>query len=466
MIDRRSLIPIAVFLAIVLVGGGLWSLRPRVTDFLPAADSTNQPERTPIRITFNRAMDHDQVASRLTITPRTPGQITWEGNTLVFTPDSDWAHGELVSVTLNRGARSRLFLPTTLTTQWDFTIVRTRLAFLWPLEGPTDLYALDLTTGESQQFTRLGTLIDFDVDEQTGLIFYSAENSEGGSDLYRYDWRAAASQVVLPCGPSRCADVSVAPGGALIAYTRIEEGAGALSAVWTLDLANSTATRVSGLGNEALLPLWSSQSVLAYYDYELRAFFFYSPSDQSRIRWYNQNGAAGAWSPNGVNFVAPESFEVTTNVLRGPSGEAENSDAAPEDLQPVVILSTHLFSFNLVNRRALDLSLDELVEDLAPSFSPDGIQIAFARRSIQEGSSPLGRQLWVMGRDGAAPVQLTDNPPYKYNQFSWHPGGETIAFVRFNNVELTAPPEVWVIEASTGVGTRLVIGAYAPAWIP
>ncbi|HKI81546.1 MAG TPA: hypothetical protein VKA04_07845, partial [Pseudodesulfovibrio sp.] len=126
----------------------------------------------------------------------------------------------------------------------------------------------------------------------------------------------------------------------------------------------------------------------------------------------------------------------------------------------------HLFSFNLVNRSAVDLSVGEDIEDLGPAFSPNGLQIAFGRRQLDPALSTGGRQLWLMGRDGAAPNTITEKPEYKYSQFTWHPTLNQLAFVRFNNVVFTDPPEVWIIDLDTRIGTRLVISGFNPQWIP
>jgi Tol biopolymer transport system component len=466
MIHRRSLVPIGIFLLIVVLGGGLWSLRPQVVFFAPELDAINQSDTAAITITFNRMMRPQSVESRLTITPAIEGAFEWEGRTLRFIPTDSWEGGEIVSVQLARGAQSRWLLPTLQSTAWQFTVARTRLAFLWPLDGPTDLYALDPLGGKSEQLTDQGAVLDFDVDESTGLIYFSASNTEGGSDLYRYDWRLSETSMALPCGAHSCADVAAAPGGDWLAYTRVEDRAGALPAIWTLNSMDGSTRQVSPRGHEALLPVWSSQGVLAFYDYADLEFVFYEPVSGERITWANRTGATGSWAPNGVNFVAPESFEVVTDTLRGPSGELENEEVGDAELSPIVVFSTHLLSFNLVNQRAVDLSIGDQVEDLSPSFSPDGLQIAFGRRLIDPAISAGGRQLWLMGRDGAAPTAITERPTFKYNQFVWHPFENQVAFVRFDNVALTAPPEIWLLDLGTRNGFRLVIGAFSPQWIP
>ena len=53
---------------------------------------------------------------------------------------------------------------------------------------------------------------------------------------------------------------------------------------------------------------------------------------------------------------------------------------------------------------AVQLSLDPSQADVYPRWSPDGRQIAFARRPREQGQAPAG--IWVMGPDGSNPHAL------------------------------------------------------------
>jgi hypothetical protein len=61
---------------------GVFAL-PEVTGFGPESDSPHVPASSPVRIEFDRPMDHVSVESRFSIEPATPGEITWENNTLL-----------------------------------------------------------------------------------------------------------------------------------------------------------------------------------------------------------------------------------------------------------------------------------------------------------------------------------------------------------------------------------------------
>jgi Tol biopolymer transport system component len=106
------------------------------------------------------------------------------------------------------------------------------------------------------------------------------------------------------------------------------------------------------------------------------------------------------------------------------------------------------------------------VEDVTPSYSPDGKLIAFGRRYLDPERFIIGSQIWTMGADGSFPQQITDNPDYNHADFAWKPDGRELAFVRHKQTTLIDPPEIWITLPDGSNAVRLVIGGYAPAWIP
>jgi Tol biopolymer transport system component len=61
---------------------------------------------------------------------------------------------------------------------------------------------------------------------------------------------------------------------------------------------------------------------------------------------------------------------------------------------------------------------------------------------------------------------MTNDPLYNHYDFAWSPTGNRLAFVRFNQSTLTEPPEVWTIDPQTGQASQIILGGYAPQWIP
>ena len=111
-------------------------------------------------------------------------------------------------------------------------------------------------------------------------------------------------------------------------------------------------------------------------------------------------------------------------------------------------------------------SIEEELEDTAPAFSPDGNWLAFARKYLTLALWTPGRQIWLMRPDGTEARQVTNTPDTNHYNLAWSPDGSRIAYSRFNQNAPTDPPEIWLVDPTSGEEAQLVIGGYAPKWIP
>jgi hypothetical protein len=71
-----------------------------------------------------------------------------------------------------------------------------------------------------------------------------------------------------------------------------------------------------------------------------------------------------------------------------------------------------------------------------------------------------------MGPDGSNPRQLTEAVYHNHYDFSWSLDGNLLAYSRFNKNVLTEPPEIWLIGADGSGDRLLLVGGYAPRWVP
>ena len=445
---------------------------PAVEEISPMAIEGGLPRTTPITITFSRPMQHDSVEERFSITPETQGSITWEDNTLFFTPAEEWTGGTDVSVRLASGARSNLGLPLRQETSWEFKIAPLVLAYLWPAEGNSEIYLFDPAADETLQLTDAGSVLAYDVSPDSRLFYYFAENSQNGSDLYVIDRFAAAlgedpaPKRLFTCQRALCTTPVVSPDGAQLAYLRND------SQIWVVDLSDPAemGVQISPEGRESRTPLWSPKGLLTYYDADESNYVIHDLETGTESTLPNDVGEAAAWLPTGSALISPEAFITETDILRGPSGEEENQEVDESELEPVRVLSSHLMVYQLGSSQTLDLTEDDLAEDFSPVFSPSGDILAFTRRYVDEARLTLGRQIWILSLPGGRPAnvpakQLTTTSDYHYTALAWHPDGEQLAAVRFNYAILTDPPEIWLISLN-GNAAPLVLGGYAPKWIP
>ncbi len=454
----RSLLLILLILSAVLIVI-LIGVRaaPRVVAHSPSTEGGPVPAASPLRLTFSRTMLPDSVAARLSTFPPSAGAAVWEGQTLIFTPAEPWPLGMTVTVRLEAGALSSLRLPMLGEHSWSFRVSLPQLLYLWPADGPADLYALETIEGEIQRLTRSPHgVLDYSLDPAGLSLYYSAVNSQGGADLYRLDRLTGASELLLPCPEDQCRQVRSSPQGDRLAFVRaplVPEPGSAMASVEVLALDSGSGTEPRTLGElaeptDALA--WSALGLLLYHDAGESAYVAVDPASGERFEFPNQTGEPGAWAPDGRGFVAPE-------LLALPG--VETSTGEP-------VTPSHLMRYEIDSPSAQDLSQLLFIEDTSPAFSPDGSRLAFARKYLDAERWSLGRQLWVMDPAGGGGRGLTNDPGFNHTSFAWSPDGDRIVFLRFDLTALTRPPEIWQINADGANPLRLVIGGYAPQWTP
>jgi Tol biopolymer transport system component len=477
--NTRQIILIVIVVLLLGLGAGLWLSIPQIESYSPFQTSSleevvYQSNTVAVEIRFTRRMQADSVIDNLTISPQVEGDYTWpDENTLRFVPSEVWPSGAQVEVKLDTGARSNLGLGLRQPLTYSFQVSPVLLLYLWPASGGSDIYTMDTETGETQQLTNSGNIVSFDTSPDGHILYYFVDNNITGNDLFYLDrFEAVTAESEQTIGPSRlltcqralCGTPVVSPDGRLLAYQRND------SEIWLMEIENpADAVQVSPEGEDCRLPLWSPTGELSYYNATRQAYIVLNIESEEEISIENATGEEGAWSPRGTAFVAPDAFIIETDILRGPSGEAENQEIPEEELEPVRVLSAHLLVYQTGGSQVQDLSQDELVEDFSPSFSPDGRTLAFTRRYLTEEPIALGRQVWLRtiqgGGASAQALPLTDHPDYKYTLLVWHPDGRQLAAVRFNQAVLTDPPEIWLLDLN-GNAIRLIIGGYAPQWTP
>ena len=109
-----------------------------------------------------------------------------------------------------------------------------------------------------------------------------------------------------------------------------------------------------------------------------------------------------------------------------------------------------------------------------PIFSPDGSQVVYTVRSIEERSDRPGdyfyhTQLWLVATDGRSPPRQLTRGDSNASSPAWHPDGDRLAFVR---AERDRKPQIWVLPLARGGGgeayplTHYSLGANNPQWSP
>ena len=443
---RRSLRPLWIALGASLLTAAIWALvsygRPNVTAVFPGPDTFPVPAPAPLTITFDRPMNPDAVAAALITDPGRNGDFAWDKNVLTFTPDLAWPSGATITVSLTTAARaaSGLRIPEPFT--WSFRTAPTLLAYLWPAGDPettvSDLYALDPDSGDVTRLTETDFgVLDYSLHPDGLSILLSLPNTRSGADIAELNLLTREIETLLDCGPALCSSPQIDPAGELIVYENVTTGE-----IYLLE--EGSDRKLVGPGR---FPVWSPDGLLLGYNPFEEAYFVYDPVTEGRRLYPNITGEPAAWAPDGSYFVAPAIVALGADSFASHLAVYPVNGGEPAEDQ-------------------FDVTLAPQADDYAPTISWDGGLIAFARRSLAPESWTPGRQLWVMATDGSEAHALTAAGLYHHTALAWRPDGTQIAFVRSNQADLNEPPEIWVIPVDGGAAVRLVIGGFAPLWIP
>ncbi|MFN2280213.1 MAG: TolB family protein, partial [Anaerolineales bacterium] len=352
--------------------------------------------------------------------------------------------GESVSLSLGRGPRSKLKLPFRGEVTFSWPVSPTSLVYLWPADGNSNLYKINPVSGESQTLTdHPGGVLDYSISPDNEAIYYTIAGENGGSEIMVLDLQSGDISLIIDCSGFLCAMPGLSPDGKLLAYEVITSEPGATPGIRIYDLVEQSKLDLGVPGEYLENPLWSPAGWLAYYNQTAKGYQFWNPAVDITHFLANETGGYGTWSSDGRYFL-------TSEIL-----------FAGDTLAP-----RHLQLFDLVEKTTQDLSSGDFLEDLNPSFSTSGLKFAFSRKSLDPQDWTPGRQLWVMELESGDSTPLTDEVDYQHTSFAWHPDGEGLAYVRYNQATLSESPEIWMIDTSSGEALRLIINGFAPGWIP
>jgi Tol biopolymer transport system component len=418
-------------------------------------------------------MDRISVESRFTLEPSQSGHFEWneDGKELTFIPDDPWPQGEQIKFILASGSRTNFFLPILRAQQWSFFVGSPRIAYLWPAGGIAELYARSLSEGETIQITNTSFgVLDFAVSYEAAQIVYTVLTTNGGSEIWHLDLVSGESKIIFTCHQGfRCQEPRISPDLEEVVFERIALEGGSngkplpdSSEIWKIRIGDDAqAFRLSTSNHNAISPSWSPKGLLAYYDATSQEIMIVEPlilpEPSVRGSIANELGVVGAWAADGISLVFPDMVVLDETYSRyEPTG-----DEFP-------LFYSHLFrqSINFGLREDLSSVEFELVEDASPVLSPDGKWIAFSRKHLQEDLWTPGRQVWIMRTDGSDATQVTDTPDYNHSTLAWNPEGTALSFVRINQSDFAAGPEVWIYEFETDSMKFLSNGGFLPQWIP
>jgi len=132
--------------------------RPAIVEHTATGENVYANET--IAIVFSEPMNRTSVESAFSIIPSVSGALSWDNDTLIFTPDSNLTWGEMYIVTIGTDARDMASRNLTEPYYWEFT-----------MEGDTD--------GDD-----IPDSLDSDIDNDG---YSNEEELEAGTDPYDKD---------------------------------------------------------------------------------------------------------------------------------------------------------------------------------------------------------------------------------------------------------------------------------------
>lgn len=430
---------IAIMGLMILIWGGWFVLRPEVVLVEPPDGERIGPGEV-IRVEFSRNINSQSVEENLQFELDIPVELTWDGSALSIRPAERWPGGTQFSITLNRGARSRLGIGLG-ERSWSYVVEAAQVVYLAPSTGPSNLVMLDLNTGEATQLTDITDgILDYSIDPQGMGIYFCNGHQQGEGGVMYWERSTGRVQTIIDLQVP-CTHIEVSPGGDYLAYGTLPVGSVSLLRLHEESVPEPVPVAL------AFDFAWRNADSLSLLSTVEETLWLYEVDTMRLNGIPSISQEIGSWSPDGDSYIATELIEITTQFV--PQGFA-----------------SHIVSYSVADEAWGDLTPEPALEDHEPVFSPDGERIVFSRKSLDEDEWTLGRQLWWMRADGSAAEELTDLPDILHNSMSWSPEGSRVTFLRFNQQSMTDPPELWMIDLDTQVQLQLATGAYEPGWLP
>jgi Tol biopolymer transport system component len=436
-----------LILVIILLGVGFiigWQSTPSIQEVQPF--DSPLISRQSLVIVFSRPMNPVSVYAHFSLEPSIQGDLLWNEDftRASFTPDKSWPSGESIKIRIESGAKSRIGLPLLRDLTENIPISPMSLIYLWPADENSNLYILNPDSGESQQLiSEEEGILDYTISGDGMEIIYSHQEDGGTSSIVSFDRLTGSETVLVACSAGLCRSPQISPDEGYLAYEFISNQPGIQPGIQVYDLETDIQTDLGDTGVYLDNPTWSLSGWLSFYNHTRRGYEFWNPDADETIFLPNETGGDGSWSPDGRHFVCSEIQFKSTNL-------------APR----------HLLKFDLIEQTLVDLSQGSFLEDLNPSFSPQGSYLAFSRKYLDPEDWTPGRELWVMDLEENQSIQLTDEIDFHHTSFAWHSDGDQLVYVRYNQAKLSEPPEIWLINRDGSDKVRLIINGFAPRWIP
>ena len=273
------------------------------------------------------------------------------------------------------------------------------------------------------------------------------------------DTPPAASDDFVPTDTPTTADIKIAAtsvtgiDSGIIAFTSINEGADLYALV-----PGQVPVRMTYAQGLSFGAVWSPSG-------QRIAYFFLDGVTRSTDIWYfdisEGPDPVAVTNDNEANNIKRLTWSADSEFL---AYDAPQADGEESDIYRVAVVSGEI----------INLTEDASTWDASPAWSPDGERIAFVSDRADEGKA--SDNIWLMDSEGGQLQQLTNSDATFQDDIepSWSPDGSQIAFLRHSllgdSPDPTSPSGLWLVDVATGEEQSLVhitgflVGVQPPVW--
>lgn len=389
------------------------------------------------------------------------------GDLIVFT-----YAGDLWTVPSSGGEARRLTAAPGFTSQAKFSPDGRRIAFSGNYDGNNDAYVVDAGGGEPRRLTwhpSFDRVIDWQPDGKD-IRIQSGRESNTGRDLQLFTVPVGGGlpqKMILPTAGLS----SYAPDGGKIAFNRVTTEnrtwkrykGGWAPDVWIYDFAANKSERITDWEGSDNFPMWQGDTIWYTSDRtgRLQIWAYDTKAKQHRqvtfheeydVKNPSQGPGAIVYENGGWLYVLDLATEKTRKVtvslhsdrvltrpaIKSVDGLITSADVAPDAKRVVFAARGDLFTVPAEKGDVRNLTATPGVRDLAPSWSPDGKQMAWLSDRTGE------YEIWLMAADGRGEArQLTRGAATYKLRLDWSPDGKQLAV---NDADMN----LWLVDASSG----------------
>lgn len=393
--------------------------------------------------------------SAFEISPHLPGDFSWEGQVMYFTPasrplpDTDYKVNLRGGLKLSTGGRLDYGQ-----NGWVFHTRPLRYAYLRQEGLAVNLWLAELDANGTLQTRRLTNeterqVLDFSVSPGGERIVYSLqEANQREAGLWLVKTAGSTPQKLVFEANIRATAPRWSPAGELIAYERrltFEKGGFVPAQLWLLRADGTSLPPLYGGVDKAGVGLvWAAGGDLAY---------FWEPKREA-VAIFNFAGEP-LWKE--IPGLKPETLAPSPDGHEILISYFDFKSAVERQLIIRVSLKAGLESSS-------PLTTPPDFNDRLPVWSPDGKQVAFLRQGPDRSA-----RLWLFNPDNGntKPLYPQGTEILSHGLFEWSPDSRQIILERFGvgGRPGQSNSEIWAITASGENPRRIATSGFNPKWV-